>query len=125
VPEKGRDIDGDRGKFWGLESVACPTLSNYGRTSLDPFKGHVGAPVEPHELGIHDGGGARNLSCAQGSHIPCAGGGIHGSFHDFLRVGIRCAVTPIPPLTTIVLWPGATQFDPLENLAHCSLCDSV
>jgi hypothetical protein len=28
---------------------------------LDLFRGHTGAPIEPRELGVHDGGEARNL----------------------------------------------------------------
>jgi hypothetical protein len=54
----GREIESETG---GLESVASPSLSSYGRPMLDLFRGHIGAPIEPRELGVHDGGEARNL----------------------------------------------------------------
>jgi hypothetical protein len=98
--EMGREKAGD---FWGLESVASPSISSHGGTRLDLFHSHAGTLVEPHEPGVHDGGGARNLSCAQGSRIPHAGGGIRGGFHGHLRAEIRCAIAPIPLLTTTTL----------------------
>jgi hypothetical protein len=57
--ERGREIQ--REDFWGLASVASPSLSSHGGTRLDPFLGHVDAPVEPHEHGVHDGSRASNL----------------------------------------------------------------
>jgi hypothetical protein len=68
----------------GLERIASPSLSRHGRTQLDPFQGHAGAPVEPHELGGHDGGGAGNLPRARGSHVPSSDDGICGGFHYIL-----------------------------------------
>jgi hypothetical protein len=41
--EKERD-------FGALESVASPSPSMHGRTRLDPFQGHTGAPAEPCDL---------------------------------------------------------------------------
>jgi hypothetical protein len=49
------------GDFYSLESIASPSLSPYGGPRLDLFRGHAGAPIEPHEPGVHDGGRARNL----------------------------------------------------------------
>jgi hypothetical protein len=82
--EGDRERDRNRTNLWGSKSVASPSLSNYGRAGLDPFRGRTGAPVGPHEPGIHDGGGAHNLSCARGPRIPCADGGIRGGFHSVL-----------------------------------------
>jgi hypothetical protein len=66
MPEKRKIVrDEETGEnIWSLESVASPSLSNYGGVGLDPFGGHIGSPVGPHEPGVHDGAGARNLSCA-------------------------------------------------------------
>jgi hypothetical protein len=68
------------GNFWGLESVVSPSLSNYGGTRLDPIRGHVDILARPREPGVHDGGGARMLSRARGSHIPHDGRGICDGF---------------------------------------------
>jgi hypothetical protein len=60
--EREGEGEGDtKGRFLGLASVASPSLSSHGGTRLDPFLGHVDAPVEPHEHGVHDGGRASNL----------------------------------------------------------------
>jgi hypothetical protein len=42
-----------------------------------------------------------------------------------LRAGVWCAITPISPLSAIVMWPRATTLDPLRDLAHGGLCDLV
>jgi hypothetical protein len=47
------------------------------------------------------------------------------AFTAFLRLGIQCAILLIPPLIAAALRPGATQYDPLGDLAHCGLRDSV
>jgi hypothetical protein len=44
--------------FWGMDSVASPSLSNYG------------TPTGPHERGVYDSDIACNLSCARPPHIP-------------------------------------------------------
>jgi hypothetical protein len=36
-----------------------------------------------------------------------------------------CAITPIFPPSIAVLWPGATSFDPLEDLAYGGLRDPM
>jgi hypothetical protein len=87
--KRKREIDREReieigGNFWGLESVASPSLSNYGGAGLDPFRGHIGTPARPHGPRVHDGGRTHNLSSTRGSRIPHAGGGIHGGFRGVL-----------------------------------------
>jgi hypothetical protein len=64
----------------------------HGRKRWDPFQGR--------ELGVYDGGGARDLPRARGPRVPHASGGIHGLLCGILRVRIWCAVAPIPLLTT-------------------------
>jgi hypothetical protein len=39
--------------------------------------------------------------------------------------GVSCAIAPILPLTTTVIWPKAAQSDLLRELVHRNLCDSV
>jgi hypothetical protein len=126
--ERERDNESDieiGENFWGLASVTSPYLSNYSEVGLDPFRGHAGVPVGPHELGVHDGDGARNLSCARGPRIPHANAGICGDFNDILQVRIRCAITPISLFVDVVLLLGATPSDPLRDLAYHDLCDSM
>jgi hypothetical protein len=92
----------------GLESVGSPSLSNYGRAGIEPFRNHVGTPAGPHEPGINNGDG-----------------GIRGGFRGVLRARIQCAITLVPPLIAAVLWPRVAQSDPLGDLTYCDLCDSV
>jgi hypothetical protein len=99
-------MERQRGDFWGLESIVSPSLLSHCRTGLDPFHGHAGAPIEPCEPGVHDGGGACGQPRAQGPRVPCAGGGIRGVFCGILRVGIHCVIAPIPPLIAVALLPG-------------------
>jgi hypothetical protein len=115
----------ERVVFWGLESVASPSLLSHGETRLDPFHGHAGALVGPREPRVHDGGRAHDLPHARGPRVPRSGGGIRGVLCGILRAGIRCAVTLIPPLIVATQQPGATQSDPLGDLAHHVLRDSV
>jgi hypothetical protein len=79
--KREREREGD---FLGLESIASPSLSRLGRTQLDHFQGHAGSPVEPHEPGVHDGGGAGNLPRARASLVPSSDDGICGGFHGIL-----------------------------------------
>jgi hypothetical protein len=53
------------------------------------------------------------------------GGGIRLGVCAILRAGVWCAITPISPLSAIVMWPRATTLDPLRDLAHGGLCDLV
>jgi hypothetical protein len=86
-----------------LQGVASPSLPNYGGAGLDPVRGHARAPTKPCELGVHDGGGARDLPHARGPRIPCASRGICGSLCDVLRARVRCAITLISLLSTTIL----------------------
>jgi hypothetical protein len=92
---------------------------------LDPIRGHVDILGRPREPGVHDGGGARMLSRARGSHIPRDGRGIRDGFLGVLSVGVRCVVTPIPLLTSVVLWPRTAHSSSLRDLADHGLCDSM
>jgi hypothetical protein len=40
-------------------------------------------------------------------------------------VRIRCAITPISPLSTIVLWSRVASLDPFRDLAHGYLRELV
>jgi hypothetical protein len=80
----------------GLQGVASPSLPIYGGAGLDPIRSHTGAPTRPCEPGVHDGGGASNLSCAQGPHISHVGGGIRGGLRIILQARVRLAITLIP-----------------------------
>jgi hypothetical protein len=57
-----------------LLGVAFPSLLIHGRVGLDRVGGHPRAPEKPCESGVYDGGGACDLSRAQGSRIPHSGG---------------------------------------------------
>jgi hypothetical protein len=66
VAEK-KQIDRSRNRgehLLSLQGVASPSLLNYSRAGLDPIRGQVFTLVGPHELGVHDSGGACDLSCA-------------------------------------------------------------
>jgi hypothetical protein len=81
--DEKRDIEiGEN--FRSVENVVSPSLSNYGRIGLNPIRDHTVAPTGPRELGVHDGGGTCNLSCARGPRIPCVGEWIRGVFCDIL-----------------------------------------
>jgi hypothetical protein len=67
-----------------LQSVASPSLLNYGGVGLDYIRGHARAHAKPRESGVYDGGGARGLSLARGSCIPRSGGGIRCGMRDIL-----------------------------------------
>jgi hypothetical protein len=56
---------------------------------------------------------------------PRTGGGISGGLCSVLPAMVSSAITPIPPLAVVVLWPGAAPSDPLRDLAYHDLCDSV
>jgi hypothetical protein len=86
--------------LWG---VASPSLLNYGGAGLDSVGGHAGASARPHESGAHDGGGACDISCAQGPRISCSSGAICGSKHSVLHVRVRCAIILVPPLSAAIL----------------------
>jgi hypothetical protein len=43
----------------------------------------------------------------------------------FYEWGVWCAITLISLLFVIVLWLGTASLDPLEDLAHGSLCNLV
>jgi hypothetical protein len=75
--EREREGERERGDFWGLESVSSSPPSSHGGIRLNSFQGHAGPSVDPHEPEVHDGGRAHDLSHAQGSHVPRAGGEIH------------------------------------------------
>jgi hypothetical protein len=47
-----------------LTDVASPFLQSHGGAGLDRIRGHARAPAKPHELGVYDGGRARELSRA-------------------------------------------------------------
>jgi hypothetical protein len=51
--------------------------------------------------------------------------GIHRGMCGVLQVRIRCAITPISPLSTIVLWSGVASLDPFRDLAHGYLRELV
>jgi hypothetical protein len=55
------------------------------------------------------------------SPIP-VGGGIRGGLRDILRVRVWCAITLIPPLFVVVLWPGTASPDPLGDPPYHVLC---
>jgi hypothetical protein len=75
---------------------------------MNPFHGHTGLPLEPHEVGVHGSDGSCDLTRARarGSHVPHAGRGICGVLCGILLVAIRCVVAPIPLLSDLVLSPG-------------------
>jgi hypothetical protein len=65
--KKERDGSRNRGEhLLCLQGVASPSLLNYGGAGLDPNRGHDRAPAGTPELGVHDGSGAYDLSCARG-----------------------------------------------------------
>jgi hypothetical protein len=58
------------------------------------------------------------------SPASIGGGGCHGVC-GVLQAKIWCAITPISSPSAAVLWPGATSFDPLEDLAYGGLRDPM
>jgi hypothetical protein len=61
----------------------------------------------------------------RGPHVPHTGGRTCGDLCSIVRVGIRCAIAPVPPLIVASLLPRAAQSNPLEGPTHCGLCDFV
>jgi hypothetical protein len=88
-----------------------------------PVRGDTCAPIGPRELGVHDGGRACDLSCARGSFISHAVGGIHGGLCSLLRTRVWCAIILIPLLLAAILRTGAAPPDPLEGPAYRGHCD--
>jgi hypothetical protein len=123
-----REIDlENRRELPSLQDVASPSLLNHGGVGLVHVRGHAKAPTKPHELGVYDGGRARNLPRARGSRIPYSDGGIRRGMHGVLRAGILCAITPLSPLFVVVLWLGTSSLDPLGILhmaAFVTLCEA-
>jgi hypothetical protein len=58
-----------------LQGAASPSLLHHGGVLLDCVRDHARAPTKPHESGVYDNGGARDLPCARGSSIPYFDGG--------------------------------------------------
>jgi hypothetical protein len=56
---------------------------------------------------------------------PHSGGVIRHGMCGTLRVRVWCAITPISPLSVVVLRLGTASLDPLKDLAHGSLCNPV
>jgi hypothetical protein len=106
-----------------VESIASPSLPNYGGTRLDPIRGHASAPTGPREPGVHDGGEACNLSCVRGPCIQHASRGIRSNFCGVPWVRVQCAITLISPFIVAVLWPGAARSDPFGDLTYRDHCD--
>jgi hypothetical protein len=51
--------------------------------------------------------------------------GIRCGVLSILRVRIWCALTSIPLLATVVLWPGAASLDSFGGPAYCGLRNLV
>jgi hypothetical protein len=64
-----------------LQGAASPSLLHHGGVLLDRVRDHARAPTKPHESGVYDNGGARDLPCARGSSIPYFDGGGDMSWH--------------------------------------------
>jgi hypothetical protein len=101
-----------------LHGVASPSLLNHGEARLDCVRHQGRAPAKPCESGVYDGGGARNLPCARGSHVPVPVG-------RYIVASVAFYERGISPLLAAVLWLGITSLDALGDLAHGGLRDSV
>jgi hypothetical protein len=58
-----------------LHGITSPSLPNHGGAGLVPIRGHVGAPLGPHELGVHDSGGAHVVRVPEDLASPVPMGG--------------------------------------------------
>jgi hypothetical protein len=76
-----------------LHGVTSPSLPNYGRAGLDPFRGY-------------------NLVCARGPYISRARGVVRGGLRGILLAWVQCAIILIPQLFAAVLWPGTISRNP-------------
>jgi hypothetical protein len=100
--ERETDLE-NRREILSLRGFIYPSLLIHGGVGLVRVGGHAGAPTKPRESGVYDSDGVGYLSYARGSCISRSGGGICHGMRDVLQDRIRCAITPISPLSATLL----------------------